>query len=382
MMTFLGRALQHVKTVNKSMDNFNKFGVNMFLAGACEAMSSDRGLDAADSAGVLSELVEVMGSKKEQATSFANKCDEYLLADSRYMKMYQAGRNSMNTFLGGDLEGATQLQYALVEWDKPKPKETESGPVTVMFTDMVGSTNLTQTRGDEVAQQVIRTHNRIVRDALNQYGGKEVKHTGDGTMASFSTTSNGVEAAIFIQQKTESHNVSNAGLPLHLKIGINAGEPIAEDDDLFGATVQLAARIVDKASSEQILVSEIVRGICADKDFSFSKQGKYDLKGFAEPITLFEVVWEEGEASETQQLTTGGTGQTAPPIEAASPAGAAAKPAPASPPAQPSPLAAIPQAAPTTAAPPAIEPATAAPPPTTGASAPAHEAAKQGELYR
>ena len=321
MMTFLGQALEHVKTAKKSMDNFNKFGVNLFLAGACEAMSSNRDLTADDSAAILGELVEVMGFKKDQAASFANKCDEYLLADSRYMQMYQAGRNAMNTFIGGDVDGARQLQDALVEWDKPKPKEADTGPITVMFTDMVGSTNLTQTRGDEVAQQVVRAHNRIVRDALNKYGGKEVKHTGDGIMASFPTTSNGVEAAIFIQQKTAIHNHSNAELHLHLKIGINAGEPIAEDDDLFGTTVQLAARIVDKASSEQIFVSEIVRGICAGKDFSFSKQDDYDMKGFAEPITLFEVLWEEGQAKEAQQAMQGGTEQTA-----ATPAATAAKP--------------------------------------------------------
>ncbi len=237
MMTFLGQALEHVKTASKSMDNFNKFGVNLFLAGACEAMSSDRDLDDEDAATILSGLVEVMGFKKDQATSFAHKCEEYLLADSRYMQMYQAGRNAMNTFIGGDADGARQLHEALVEWDKPKAKEADTGPITVMFTDMVGSTALTQTRGDEVAQQVVRTHNRIVRDALNTYGGREVKHTGDGIMCSFPTTSNGVEAAISIQQKTATHNESNADLPLHLKIGINAGEPIAEDDDLFGTTV-------------------------------------------------------------------------------------------------------------------------------------------------
>ena len=411
MMTFLGQALEHVKTASKSMDNFNKFGVNLFLAGACEAMSSDRNLTAEDGAAILGELVEIMGFKKDQAISFANKCDEYLLADSRYMQMYQAGRNAMNTFMGGDFGGASQLQDALVEWDKPKPKEADTGPITVMFTDMVGSTNLTQTRGDEVAQQVVRAHNRVVRDALNKYGGKEVKHTGDGIMASFPTTSNGVEAAIFIQQKTAIHNLSNAELPLHLKIGINAGEPIAEDDDLFGTTVQLAARIVDKASSEQIFVSEIVRGICAGKDFRFAKQDNFDMKGFAEPITLFEVLWEEGQAIDAQPNTQAGTAQTpatpavtaakpvqeapaamapsptpgpalapsqptqvatspAPqPAPAASPAGAVAKPV------QP---AANPQAAPTGGTPEAKIPAKpATPPPPTGGGVPVQEATKQ-----
>ena len=431
MMTSLGQALQHVKTSQKSMDAFNKFGVNMFLAGACEAVSSERNLDADDSAAILGELVEVMGFKKDQAISFAKKSDEYLLADARYMQMYQAGRNAMNTFMSGDIEGAKQLEDALVEWDKPKPKEAESGPVTVMFTDMVGSTDLTQARGDEVAQQVVRAHNRIVRDALNKHGGTEVKHTGDGIMASFSTTSNGVEAAVFIQQNTAAHNRSNADLPLNLKIGINAGEPIVEDGDLFGTTVQLAARIVDRASSEQIFVSEIVRGICAGKDFSFSKQGDHEMKGFAEPISLFEVLWQEpaaGQPDEARQAPKDETEQTAAPpaataakpkqeapaakttpstqepatagastqaatpsptdaeetgptprpaqsppptpaTPAVSPAGAAAKPGPASRPAQPAQPAAKPQAAPPGGAPPAAKPTI--PSPATGGGTPA-----------
>ena len=168
-------------------------------------------------------------------------------------------------------------------------KEESSGPISVMFTDMVGSTELTQTRGDAVAQQIVRTHNRIVRDALTKYAGKEIKHTGDGIMASFPTTSNAVESAIFMQRVTGTHNAANPELPLNLKIGINAGEPIAEDDDLFGTTVQLAARIVDKAVKGEILVSEIVRGICAGKELRFSNRGAFEMKGFADPVTLYQV---------------------------------------------------------------------------------------------
>ena len=144
-----------------------------------------------------------------------------------------------------------------------------------------------------MAQKVVRAHNVIVRDALTEFTGKEIKHTGDGIMASFSSTSNGVEAAIFIQRKAAAHNKADPDLPLHLKIGINAGEPIAEDDDLFGTTVQLSARIVDKAQSEQIFVSEIVRGICAGGKINFTNRGPYAMKGFADPIILYEVVWEE-----------------------------------------------------------------------------------------
>ena len=293
MMKFLSEAIKRANL--KSMDNFNKFGVNLFLAGCCEALSKEHEMDESTAATVLSESVQVVGFKKEHAESFSGKYQEYLLADSRYMQMFQAGRNAMNTYASGDDSGVDTLKTALGDWNKPKQKEDTTGPVTVMFTDMVGSTALTQTKGDAVAQQVVRAHNRITREALTDHAGKEIKHTGDGIMASFSSTSNSVEAAINIQRQVESHNMANPDLPVHIKIGINAGEPISEDDDLFGTTVQLAARIVDKAQSEQIFVSEIVRGICAGKPLKFTNRGGFDMKGFGEAINLYEVVWRQVE---------------------------------------------------------------------------------------
>jgi adenylate cyclase len=214
------------------------------------------------------------------------------------MQMYQSGRNALNSLLEGDAEAASLLDRALSEWNKPKVKEASGGPITVMFTDMVGSTALTQSKGDAVAQEVVRAHNRIVRAALSQFSGREIKHTGDGIMASFDTTSHGVEAAIFIQQGAQAHTRANPDLPLRLKIGINAGEPIREDDDLFGSTVQLSARITDKAVAGQVLVSEIVRGICAGKDFAFRNAGGFSMKGFSEPITLYELAWNRAAAND------------------------------------------------------------------------------------
>ena len=170
-----------------------------------------------------------------------------------------------------------------------------------MFTDIVGSTDMTQTHGDAAAQEVVRTHNRIVRSALTSFQGREVKHTGDGIMASFANTANAVEAAISIQQKVAADNATNPTVPLGVKIGINAGEPIVEDDDLFGTTVQLAARIVDKASREQIFVSEVVKAICQGKSFDFVNRGAREMKGFKDPIVLFEATW--GGSSTTSATT-------------------------------------------------------------------------------
>jgi adenylate cyclase len=293
IMTFLGEELKPLKEVLPKMDNFNKFGFNLFMAGATEVLSQDRHLDADASAAILAGCIELMGFKKDQAASFAERYKSYLMSDPRYMKMFEAGRGAMKPFLGGDMSEANHLEQALATWNKPVAEDEAAGPITVMFTDMVGSTALTQDRGDAIAQQVVHAHNRVVRHALTRHSGREIKHTGDGIMASFAATSNAVEASILIQRNVAAHNKLTPDLPLHLKIGINAGEPIAEDDDLFGTVVQLSARIVDKAQSEQIFVSEIVHAMCAGKDLRFFNRGAYYMKGFAEDVSLYEVAWDE-----------------------------------------------------------------------------------------
>ncbi|NQU60964.1 MAG: adenylate/guanylate cyclase domain-containing protein [Rhodospirillales bacterium] len=306
MMGFLSKGLEGSQTDQKKMDNFNKFGVNLFLAGACEILSQNKELDVKTRSRILSDAVQVMGFKKSHAASFADKYEEYLMADARYMQMFQAGRNAMNIFTSEETAAPRLLDNALIEWNKPKAREEQSGPITVLFTDIAGSTAMTQALGDAGAQQVVRAHNRIVREALSANAGKEVKHTGDGIMASFTKTSDGVDASIEMQKGTALHNQQNPDLPLHLKIGLNAGEPIAEDNDLFGTTVQLSARIVDKASADEIFVSEIVRGICAGKNYQFTNRGGFPMKGFGDDITLFEVMWHdiEGEVESPPTATT------------------------------------------------------------------------------
>ena len=189
-----------------------------------------------------------------------------------------------------------------------------------------------QALGDTSAQNVVRAHNRVVREALSANAGSEVKHTGDGIMASFNRTSDGVDAAIQMQMETAQHNLNNPELPLHLKIGFNAGEPIAEDNDLFGTVVQLTARIVDKASPDQIYISEIVRGLCAGQNYQIADRGGFEMKGFASAVNIFEVVWKNGEGEARDfapsQAT---TAETAPAEGAATAASAATEANPATP---------------------------------------------------
>jgi len=155
-----------------------------------------------------------------------------------------------------------------------------------------GSTALTQRLGDSKARDVLRAHERIVREALGSHGGSQIKHTGDGIMASFPSATWAVECAIAMQRAFAEYN-ETAEEPIRMRIGLNAGEPIAEEKDLFGTAVNMAARIAAKAEGGEILASDVVRQLVAGKGFLFSDRGEVELKGFEEPVRLYEVRWRE-----------------------------------------------------------------------------------------
>jgi len=164
----------------------------------------------------------------------------------------------------------------------------DSAVRVVLFTDLCDSTQQTQELGDDGFMLLIREHDDIVRAALNKQGGREVKHTGDGIMASFTSVSAAVESAIEIQRSLRNRNKDKEP-PIQLRVGISVGEPVTERGDLFGATVQLSARLCGAASRGGIAVSTAVRELCVGKRFDFDSRGALDFKGFAEPVPVFEV---------------------------------------------------------------------------------------------
>jgi class 3 adenylate cyclase len=167
----------------------------------------------------------------------------------------------------------------------------DPGIRTVLFTDIVGSTTLTQQVGDEAAMDLLHVHDTIVRNALADLGGREVKHTGDGIMASFVSAAAAIKCATRIQRELTKHCEKNRECPLKLRIGAAAGEPVEHHDDLFGSTVQLAARLCAHALPEQILVSNVVAELCIGKGLPFEDLGEVILKGFDRPIRAHAVTW-------------------------------------------------------------------------------------------
>ena len=254
-------------------------------------------------------------------------------------------RKSRLVLLDGDCAPASYNyeQYIDTVWEflgesavgKAAPKEeVDSILRTVLFTDLVGHTQMMSRLGDERGRAVLREHETITRNVLKTYGGTEVKTMGDGFMASFGSVTKAVECAVALQRAIDERNrgvgarhsesrsghkghsestddvsdpdgVSNASPlrapasgqtpvePISVRVGLNAGEPIEEDGDLFGATVILASRIAAKAEGGEILVADTVRGLCSGKGFLFADRGEFIAKGFEEPVRVYEVRWRD-----------------------------------------------------------------------------------------
>jgi class 3 adenylate cyclase len=169
----------------------------------------------------------------------------------------------------------------------PGGEQHDTGVRSVLFTDIVDSTGITQRYGDDVAMECVRLHDSVVRAALAEFHGREVKHTGDGIMASFASAANAVRCAARIQARLQAHEP--APVALQVRIGISAGEPVEQNQDLFGSTVQLAARLCAAASPAQSLVSSAVAELCIGKGLDFDYVGERELKGFAHPVRVHAV---------------------------------------------------------------------------------------------
>jgi class 3 adenylate cyclase len=167
----------------------------------------------------------------------------------------------------------------------------DPGIRTVLFTDIVGSTTLTQSLGDEMAMEFLRVHDTIVRNAVAAAHGREVKHTGDGIMASFVSAAAAVRCAAEIQRELARREQESTEHQIKVRIGGAAGEPVEHHDDLFGCTIQLAARLCSHAQPKEILVSNVVAELCIGKGLKFRALGEVPLKGFDRPVQIHAVEW-------------------------------------------------------------------------------------------
>jgi class 3 adenylate cyclase len=160
---------------------------------------------------------------------------------------------------------------------------------TIMITDIVGSTSLIETLGDFGAKEIVLEIDAIVRQHVERHSGRTVDHTGDGVMSSFSSAHDALSCAVALQREVAARDTARH--PAEIRVGLAAGEPIAEANRLFGAAVNLAARMCAAAEPSTICTPSAIRELTMGKGFTFVDRGHATMKGFPDPVQVLEVSW-------------------------------------------------------------------------------------------
>lgn len=177
--------------------------------------------------------------------------------------------------------------------------------ITVMFTDLVGSTSITETHGDITTREMIKRHDDIIRERVEANEGKLVKTLGDGTMSYFPNTLCAIEAAIAIQTElAELNEHKKMAMPIRVRVGINYGEGIVEENDIYGDVVNVAARIEAQANADEIYLSESAYHELSDKGKYYARVIKTTyLKGKAKPVQVIKVFYKDEEIDVDRKRT-------------------------------------------------------------------------------
>ncbi len=173
--------------------------------------------------------------------------------------------------------------------------DTASTLVTLLFTDLVGSTELLSRTGDEKARDIFAAHHQLLTDTVAEHGGHEVKWLGDGLMVAFPSAADALSCAIAMQQAAQR---PLAGERLEIRVGLTAGEAMRDSADYFGTPVVMAKRLCDRAAAGQILCSDLVAGLLSGRPgFAFAAVGELELKGLPHPVAAYEVRYESDAGS-------------------------------------------------------------------------------------
>jgi class 3 adenylate cyclase len=176
-------------------------------------------------------------------------------------------------------------------------KTSPDGAITLLFTDIEGSTAMRESLGERRSFELLRDHTSLVRQLVESFGGSVVKSQDDGFMISFPSAHAGLHCAIEMQRTFGDHSVPEVG-PLKVRIGLHSGYVIADAEDFFGRNVVLAARIADRARGGEILVSSAVKEYTeTDPRVEFEGRGEFHLKGLVGEHTIYAVRWQDGRSA-------------------------------------------------------------------------------------
>jgi class 3 adenylate cyclase len=279
-------ATRRIQAVIESL--ITRKGLNLRMAPAVTQAFEGAELKASDYAGPIHISKESAGRELRQAVEAG------ILQVVRYPQG-EAGFRAAPELLRSVAEGLGQQVNAA----QPLTPETiigslsvgqTEGTVTIMFTDMEGSTNLISTRGFTESHEIMKAYESIVDEKVAEHAGRRIKGLGDGLMVSFGSSRHGVECALDIQRAIAEYSRQNPERKVKIRIGLNTGEVVEEAGDIFGAAVNVAARVAGKAKGGEILVSDVVRQLVGPvAEIVFGYRGAYKLKGFPDRWRLHEV---------------------------------------------------------------------------------------------
>ena len=262
-------------------------------------------MQAHESPQVADALKEVL-----TATASSGQLEQYErlvteLKDSARMSRedYQQNMATLNQMFNKALDSVKDTAVAFSSVPAtvvaPPPPDLRShtapdGTVTLLFSDIEGSTAMTDRLGDLRAQEVLHVHNDIFRQRLESFDGYEVKSMGDGFMLAFSSARNAILCSITVQRAFDAYNNQGASEPIRVRMGLHTGEAIKEEQDYFGRNVILAARISAKGGGGEILVSSLVKELTESAgDIRFDEGRDVELKGLAGLTRIYPVLWEQ-----------------------------------------------------------------------------------------
>ncbi|HEY5033816.1 MAG TPA: AAA family ATPase, partial [Candidatus Dormibacteraeota bacterium] len=279
-------ATRRIQAVIESL--ITRKGLNLRLAPAVTQAFEGAELKASDYAGPIHISKESAGRELRQAVEAG------VLQVVRYPQG-EAGFRAAPDLLKDVAEGLGQPVNAA----QPLTPETiigslsvgqTEGTVTIMFTDVEGSTNLQSTRGQTEAREIMKAYETIIDDKVTEHAGRRIKGLGDGQMVSFGSSRHGVECAIEIQKAIAEYSRQNPERKIRIRIGLNTGEVVEEAGDIFGSAVNVAARVAGKAKGGEILVSDVVRILVGPvAEIVFDYKGAYKLKGFPDRWRIHKV---------------------------------------------------------------------------------------------
>ena len=217
----------------------------------------------------------------------------FCLADSPSPEEMQAVHRESHGMVANEIISVSEddvLQFLGSIREPSDHTEITSAFRTILFTDLEGSTALLLDVGERSYMRLLTEHDVIIRRALVAEQGREIKHTGDGIMASFADVERALACALAIRDGFEDRRSTGAEHQLRVRIGLAAGEPVDHNDDLFGSTVNLASRVCQAAAAGHILVSELVHDLGVGSGYTFGQADRLALRGFPGLTIVFELV--------------------------------------------------------------------------------------------